>query len=93
MTLATIIRSRHAGTRVEETEKGGAVADRKPFIGNIKQDDELNALLKTSRSRKVTDDELREQRISFAYGNAPASAKNITKDSVRKASQQILLKT
>ena len=41
----------------------------------------------------VTDDELREQRISFAYGNAPANAKNITKDSVRKASEHILLKS
>ena len=69
------------------------MADRKPFIGNIKKDDELNALLETSRSKKVTDDELREQRISFAYGNAPASAKNITKDSIRKASEHILLKT
>jgi hypothetical protein len=39
----------------------------------------------------VTEDELHEQRISFAFGNAPASAKNITKDSVRKASQQIKL--
>ncbi len=68
------------------------MADRKPFIGNIKQDDELNRLLETSRNKPITDDELREQRISFAYGNAPANAKNITKESVRKASQHILLK-
>ena len=68
------------------------MADRKPFIGDIKQDDELNTLLETSRDKKVTDDDLREQRISFAYGNAPANAKSITKDSVRKASQHILLK-
>jgi hypothetical protein len=68
------------------------MAERKPFIGDIKKDDELNALLATSRTRKVTDEELREQRISFAYGNAPANAKNITKESVRKTSQHILLK-
>jgi len=68
------------------------MAERKPFIGDLKKDEELNALLETSRTRKVTDEELREQRISFAYGNAPANAKSITKDSVRKASQHILLK-
>jgi hypothetical protein len=68
------------------------MADRKPFIGDIKQDEELNKLLESSRKVKLTDEELREQRISFAYGNAPANAKNITKDSVRKASKHILLK-
>jgi hypothetical protein len=68
------------------------MAERKPFIGNIKADEELNMLLEASRKTPITNDELIEQRISFAYGNAPANAKNITKDSVRKASQHILLK-
>jgi hypothetical protein len=72
-------------------ERRNSVADRKPFIGDIKPDDDLNRLLEASRRIKVTDDDLREQRISFAYGNAPANAKGITKDSVRKASQHILL--
>jgi hypothetical protein len=67
------------------------VADRKPFIGDLKADEELQGLLDASSKTPVTDDELREQRISFAYGNAPANAKQITKDSVRKASQHILL--
>jgi hypothetical protein len=67
------------------------MADRKPFIGNLKVDKELQGLLEESSKTPVTDSELREQRISFAYGNAPASAKGITKDSVRKASQHILL--
>lgn len=69
------------------------MADRKPFIGNLKADEELQALLEDSKKIPVTNDELLEQRISFAYGNAPAEAKAITKDSVRKASQHILLKT
>ena len=56
-------------------------------------DKELDGLLEESKRTPVTDAELREQRISFAYGNAPASAKNITKDSVRKASEHILLKS
>lgn len=67
------------------------MADRKPFIGRIKSDPELARLLEESRRTPVTEEELREQRISFAFGNAPATAKNITKDSVRKTSQNIKL--
>jgi len=67
------------------------MAERKPFIGNLKPDKELRGLLETSAKTPVTEEELREQRISFAYGNAPVHAKGITKDSVRKTSQQILL--
>ena len=68
------------------------MAERKPFIGNLTVDKELQTLLDESSEIQITEDELREQRISFAYGNAPASAKGITKDSVRKASQHTLLK-
>jgi hypothetical protein len=67
------------------------LADRKHFFGEIKTDPELAKLLESSRNIKVTEDELREQRISFAFGNAPASATNITKDSVRQASEHIRL--
>jgi hypothetical protein len=38
----------------------------------------------------VTDQELREQRISFAFGNS-LNSDRITKDSVRRASQSIRL--
>ena len=38
-----------------------------------------------------SEDELREQRVSFAFGNAPQSDL-ITKDSVRRSSLNILLK-
>ncbi len=69
------------------------MAERKPFLGNIKSDPQLQRLLDESRGKELTEDELREQRISFAFGNAPANAKGITKDSVRKASQHILLKS
>jgi hypothetical protein len=67
------------------------MADRKPFLGHIKTDPELQKLLEVSRQKPVTEEELQEQRISFAFGNAPASATNITKDSVRKASKLIKL--
>jgi hypothetical protein len=67
------------------------MADRKQFVGEIKADPELQKALDASRKTPVTEAELREQRISFAFGNAPESAKNITKDSVRKASEHIRL--
>lgn len=67
------------------------MADRKQFFGEIKTDPELLKALETTRQTPVTEEELREQRISFAFGNAPANAKNITKDSVRKASEHIRL--
>jgi hypothetical protein len=76
---------------IEQRGKGATMADRKPIIGNIKIDQELQGLLEASRKIPITEEELREQRISFAYGNAPANAKSITKDSVRKASEHILL--
>ncbi|HTR27259.1 MAG TPA: hypothetical protein VMI10_25035 [Terriglobales bacterium] len=67
------------------------MADRKQFFGNIKVNPELKRVLEASRDRQVTEDELQEQRISFAFGNAPASAENITKDSVRQTSKKVRL--
>jgi hypothetical protein len=66
------------------------MADRKQFFGEITTDPELLKVLEASRQTLVTEEELREQRISFAFGNAPANAKN-TKDSVRQASEHIRL--
>ena len=67
------------------------MADRKQFLGNIKANPELKKVLEASRHIEVSEEELQEQRISFAYGNAPVSAKNITKESVRKASKKLRL--
>ncbi len=67
------------------------MADRKQFFGEIKADPELVDLLKAAKDKTVTEEELREQRISFAFGNAPANAQTITKDSVRHASKHIRL--
>ena len=69
------------------------MADRKQFFGNITVNPELKKVLETSRSRQATEDELHEQRISFAFGNAPASAENITKDSVRQTAKKLRLLT
>ena len=66
------------------------MADRKQFQNVKAPDPGLVQLLKESRNRPVTEAELHEQRISFAYGNAPES-ELITKESVRLASQNIRL--
>lgn len=68
------------------------MADRKQFIGDTKLDPELTRLIEASRLTPVTEDQLHEQRISFAFGNAPDS-EFITKDSVRKASKMISLES
>lgn len=67
------------------------MADRKQFENVPATDPELMGLLHASRARTVTEEELREQRISFAFGNAPFSSDRITKESVRLASQNIKL--
>jgi hypothetical protein len=68
------------------------MADRKQFQNVPAPDPELMRLLDASRNTPVTEEVLREQRVSFAFGNAPASAsERITKDSVRAASKHIRL--
>jgi hypothetical protein len=51
---------------------------------------ELDKLLDKARRTEVTDDMLREQRASFAYGNAPANSR-ITKKSARAAAGSLRL--
>jgi hypothetical protein len=78
---------------VEEMAKEGVImADRKQFFGDIKTNPELTKALEASSKIQVTEQELREQRISFAFGNAPEGATNITKDSVRHTSENIRLR-
>ena len=67
------------------------MADRKQFQNVSAPDPELIRLLENARRRPVTEEELHEQRISFAYGNAPVSGL-ITKESVRQASERIKLR-
>ncbi|MGH8651880.1 MAG: hypothetical protein ACREYE_06710 [Gammaproteobacteria bacterium] len=64
------------------------MAARKSFLGPAPNHPELDKLLKKARTTQITEEELQEQRVSFAYGNAPESA-NITKDSIRSASKSI----
>jgi hypothetical protein len=66
------------------------MADRKQFLNVPAPDAELMRLLGASHNKPVTEEELKEQRVSFAFGNAPASDR-ITKDSVRAASTHMRL--
>ncbi|HEY6946737.1 MAG TPA: hypothetical protein VI431_16490 [Candidatus Acidoferrum sp.] len=67
------------------------MADRKQFENVPAPDPELVRLLKETENRPVSEEELREQRVSFAFGNALGS-KTITKESVRHASRNLKLK-
>ena len=64
------------------------MSERKGFLGAPPHHPELDRLLEAARNASVPDEQLREQRVSFAYGNAPRFSR-ITKDSVRIASQSI----
>ena len=68
------------------------MAERKQFITVGPPDEELVALLAESRSEPVTETELHEQRISFAFGDAPADSALIPQDSVRRSAQHISLR-
>jgi hypothetical protein len=65
---------------------------RKQFQSTLTVKPELKRLLTEAREKKVSEADLHEQRVSFAFGNAPESDL-ITKDSVRNASARIRLKS
>jgi len=67
------------------------VVDRKQFLNVKPADPELLRLLEESKGVVVSAEVLREQRISFAYGNAPLSS-NVTKERVREASRSMRLR-
>lgn len=68
------------------------MADRQQFLRKIEPDPELTKILEKSKAVPVSEEDLKEQRISFAYGNAPQGSEHrITKESVRAASEHIKL--
>ena len=64
------------------------MADRKPILGDLPPRPELDRLFEDAKRTGVSDADLAEQRISFAYGNAPANSE-ITKELVREASRTV----
>ena len=68
------------------------MADRKQFLGDMSPDPRLMELLEATAGDSVTEEVLREQKISFAFGNAPADAEDITKESVKFACENLRLR-
>jgi hypothetical protein len=68
-----------------------SMAARKQFQSSLTVSPELSQLLEAARNTEVSEEELREQRVSFAFGNALQS-ELITKDSVRRSSKSMRLK-
>ena len=68
------------------SEEERIMADRKPILGKSPVRPELDRLFEEAKNYKISDAELQEQRVSFAYGNAPQNS-SITKESVREASR------
>ena len=66
------------------------MADRKQFRDVQPASARLTELLDQTRDVVVSEEQLREQRISFAFGNAPHSSK-ITRESVERAAQSMRL--
>jgi hypothetical protein len=64
------------------------MAGRKVFLGKVPTHPELDKQLEVARSTTLTDEQLQQQRVSFAYGNAPVSS-GITKASVQRATKTI----
>jgi hypothetical protein len=50
---------------------------------------ELDALLEAALSHEMTPEELREQRVSFAYGNLAIDDPAVTKEDVREADRRM----
>lgn len=51
--------------------------------------DKLRALIEKARQRQMTPEEIEEQRVSFAYGNANYEDKRVTREAVVRASSSL----
>jgi hypothetical protein len=64
------------------------MAERKSALKRAPERPALSALLEHAKTVVVTDDQLREQRVSFVYGNAPHGSR-ITRESARVSVNKI----
>jgi hypothetical protein len=72
-------------------KESNKMAARKSVLKPAPPRPELDRLLAASIQAGVTDEQLQEQRISFAYGNAPDGSR-ITKESARVAARSIRIR-
>ena len=68
------------------------MAIRKSVLKSAPARPELDRLLEQARTTGVTDDQLRQQRVSFAYGNAPENS-GITRETAERAANSILMRS
>ena len=66
------------------------MVERKSALKRAPERPELERLLAEAKSTIITDEQLQEQRASFAFGNAPEGSR-ITKESAREATKHLLL--
>lgn len=66
----------------EEAEDN--MAERKLAVKRAPERPELDRLLEQAKTAELTDADLREQQVSFVYGNAPKDSR-ITKKSAERA--------
>ena len=64
------------------------MAERKAAFRRAPDRPELRALLERARSVTLTEEQLREQKASFVYGNAPKGSQ-ITKESAQESVDRI----
>jgi hypothetical protein len=64
------------------------MVERKAALRRAPERPELQERLERAKTIVVTEEQLREQRVSFAYGNAPKGSR-VTKASVDAASKRI----
>lgn len=67
------------------------MAARKPTMTPAPARPELDRLVEAARRKGVTDAQLQEQRLSFAYGNAPEDSK-ATRESIKASASTVRLK-
>jgi hypothetical protein len=69
---------------------GGRIimAERKTALKRAPERPELQRLLEAAKSAVLSDEQLRDQRASFVYGNAPAGSR-ITKESALASTDRI----
>ena len=66
------------------------MSTRKQFETSLELTPEMERLIKEAQNKGVSEEDLQQQRVSFAYGNALKSER-ITKDTVLRTSQSIRL--
>ena len=69
------------------------MATRKQFQTSLKVSPTTRRRLEAASKRGVSEDDLKEQAVSFIYGNAPVDSKLITKASARTAVENFRLRS